>query len=308
MDLVWLLFKQVVIMLILVGVGAICYKLKLITKEGSSSLSNLVLYVVNPVLIVVSYQQDFSYHLLKGLGIAFVLSAVGFLIFGAFAYLLIRERHSRSYVTERLNAMYSNCGFMGIPLALALFGTEGVFYVTAVNTAFNLIVWTHGVYSVTNDKSHISVKKIITNPTIVATVLGFLLFLFRIEIPELVYKPCDYIASTVTPLSMIVAGATIAQNNILKAFFNKRIYLVCAIKLIIVPMLLCFLFALLPDINNTAAMTALMCVSCPSATIATMFAIRFDKDANYSAQMFGITTIMSVVTLPLVIGLFLALR
>jgi len=107
---------------------------------------------------------------------------------------------------------------------------------------------------------------------------------------------------------MIVAGATIAQNNILKAFFNKRIYLVCAIKLIIVPMLLCFLFALLPDINNTAAMTALMCVSCPSATIATMFAIRFDKDANYSAQMFGITTIMSVVTLPLVIGLFLALR
>lgn len=307
-ELVLLLFKQVLIMLMLVGTGALCYKVRLISKEGNASLTNLVLYVVNPLLILVSYQQDFSYRLLKGLGIAFVLSVIGFGIFGLFAFLIIRGKDSGDTIVERLNATYSNCGFMGIPLALALFGSEGVFYVTAVNTAFNIIVWTVGVYSITKDKSMISVKKIITNPTIIATVLGFLLFLFRIEIPNIIFTPCDYLASTVTPLAMIVAGVTIAQNNILRAFLKPRIYLVCALKLAVVPVLLAFLFALIPDINNTAVTTALMCLSCPSATIATMFAIRFNKSAAYSAQMFGITTILSVITLPLVIGLYTALN
>lgn len=307
MDLVIILFKQVLIMLMLVGTGALCYKIRLISKEGNASLTNLVLYVVNPLLILVSYQQDFSYHLLKGLGIAFILSVIGFGILGFFAFVFIRKDSSDA-VVERLNAEYSNCGFMGIPLALALFGAEGVFYVTAVNTAFNIIVWTFGVYSVTKDKKMISAKKIATNPTILATALGFLLFLFRIEISDIIFTPCDYIASTVTPLAMIVAGVTIAQNNILKAFLKPRIYLVCALKLVIVPVLLAFLFVLIPDINGTAVTTALMCLSCPSATIATMFAIRFNKGANYSAQMFGITTILSVVTLPLVIGLYTALN
>lgn len=306
MDLVIILFKQVLIMLILVGVGALCYKIKLISKEGNKSLTNLVLYVVNPVLIFVSYQQDFSYRLLKGLGIAFVLSAVGFGIFGLFAFLFIRGKQSGDSVVERLNATYSNCGFMGIPLALALFGSEGVFYVTAVNTAFNIIIWTIGVYSITKDRSFVSVKKIVTNPTIIATVLGFLMFVFRIEVPQIIYTPCNYLASMVTPLAMIVAGVTIAQNNILKAFLKPRIYLVCALKLVLVPVILSFLFALIPDVNNTAVTTSLLCLSCPSATIATMFAIKFNKNASYSAQMFGITTILSVVTLPLVIGLYTA--
>ena len=296
MELSLILLKQVVIMLILVGIGAICYKVKLISKEGNKSLTNLILYVANPMLIITSYQQDFSYYLLKGLGITFVLSAAGFGIFGLFARIFIRK--GSDAVIERLNATYSNCGFMGIPLALALFGTEGVFYVTAVNTAFNIIIWTFGVYSVTKDKSFISVKKIVTNPTIIATILGFVLFALRIKIPS----------SGVTPLAMVVAGVTIAQNNILKAFLSARIYIVCALKLIIVPALLAVLFAFVPDINNTAVTTALMCLSCPSATIATMFAIRFNKSSGYSAQIFGVTTILSVISLPLIIGLYTAVN
>lgn len=306
MELSLILLKQVVIMLILVGIGAICYKVKLISKEGNKSLTNLILYVANPMLIITSYQQDFSYYLLKGLGITFVLSAAGFGIFGLFARIFIRK--GSDAVIERLNATYSNCGFMGIPLALALFGTEGVFYVTAVNTAFNIIIWTFGVYSVTKDKSFISVKKIVTNPTIIATILGFVLFALRIKIPEIIFTPCNYLSSVVTPLAMVVAGVTIAQNNILKAFLSARIYIVCALKLIIVPALLAVLFAFVPDINNTAVTTALMCLSCPSATIATMFAIRFNKSSGYSAQMFGVTTILSVISLPLIIGLYTAVN
>lgn len=306
MELSLILLKQVLIMLILVGIGALCYKVKLISKEGNKSLTNLVLYVANPMLIITSYQQDFSYYLLKGLGLTFVLSAVGFAVLGFFARVFIRKGNDA--IIERLNATYSNCGFMGIPLALALFGTEGVFYVTAVNTAFNIIIWTLGVYSVTKDKSFISIKKIATNPTIVATVLGFALFALRIKIPEIIFTPCNYIASVVTPLAMIVAGVTIAQNNILKAFSNVRIYMVCALKLVIVPAVLAVLFALVPDINNTAVTTALLCLSCPSATIATMFAIRFNKSAGYSAQIFGVTTILSVISLPLVTGLYTALN
>ena len=123
MELSLILLKQVSVMLLLICIGAVCFKSKLISLEGNKNLTNLVLYVVNPAVIIVSYQQTFTPHLFKGLAYALLLSAAGLLIFIGLSYLLLRGKNQDNIIIERINASYSNCGFMGIPLALALFGS-----------------------------------------------------------------------------------------------------------------------------------------------------------------------------------------
>ena len=300
MELSLILLKQVSVMLILICIGAICFKTRLVSLEGNKSLTNLVLYIVNPAVIIVSYQQDFSLRLFKGLGYALLLSTAGLLLFIAVSYLLLRGK-DKDIGIERINASYSNCGFMGIPLALALFGSEGVLYITAINTVFNIMVWTHGVFTISGDKSEVSLKKIITNPTILATILGFLFFVFQIRIPGLLFDTLSYVNNIITPLAMFVAGVTIANSNLLKALRKPRIYFVSALKLIITPVILILLLYFFPCPNETAKITTIVGLSCPSATIGTMLAIRFDKNSSYSSQMFGLSTILSVVTLPVIV-------
>lgn len=288
-------------MLILICIGAVCFKTRLISLEGNKSLTNLVLYIVNPAVIIVSYQQDFTLRLFKGLGYSLVLSAVGLLLFIGISYLFLRGENKDNISIERINASYSNCGFMGIPLALALFGSEGVLYITAINTVFNILVWTHGVFTISGERSELSIKKIVTNPTILATVLGFLLFVFQIRIPGLLFNTLSYVNNIITPLAMFVAGVTIANSSILKALKNPKIYFVAALKLLIIPVTLILLLYLFPCPNETAKITTIVGLSCPSATIGTMLAIRFDKNSSYSSQIFGLSTILSIITLPIIV-------
>lgn len=301
MNLSLILLEQVAVMLILICIGAMCFKTKLISLEGNKSLTNLVLYIVNPAVIIISYQQEFSPHLFKGLVYSLLISAVGMTVFIGLSYLLIRGKNKDNINIERINTSYSNCGFMGIPLALALFGSEGVLYITAINTVFNILVWTHGVVTISGSKSETSLKKIVTNPTIIATVLGFLLFAFQIRIPGLIYDALSYVNSIITPLAMFVAGVTIANSSILKALKKPRIYFVASLKLLIIPIILILLLSLFPCTNETAKITTIVGLSCPSATIGTMLAIRFDKNSSYSSEIFGLTTILSIITLPIVV-------
>lgn len=301
MELSLILLKQVSVMLLLICIGAVCFKSKLISLEGNKNLTNLVLYVVNPAVIIVSYQQTFTPHLFKGLAYALLLSAAGLLVFIGSSYLLLRGKNQGGIIIERINASYSNCGFMGIPLALALFGSEGVLYITAINTVFNILIWTHGVAAISNNKSEVSFKKIITNPTIIATVLGFLMFAFQIKIPGLIFNALSYVNDMITPLAMFIAGITIANSNIIKALKKPRIYFVCAIKLLIVPIVFILLISLLPCPNEIAKITTIVGLACPSATIGTMLAIRFNKNSSYSSEIFGLSTILSIITLPVIV-------
>ena len=141
MELSLILLKQVIVMLVYLGLGAIGYKCGLISVEGNKSISNWVLYIANPLLIFISFQQDFSVKLLKGLGMTIIFTIVGYLIFIPLAMLFIGKKENHETEIERFSTIYSNCGFMGIPLAKVLLGNEGVFYITAFNMVFNILVW-----------------------------------------------------------------------------------------------------------------------------------------------------------------------
>lgn len=302
MALTLLVTNQIIIMMLLILVGYVCFKIKMITPEVNAKLSTLVLTLVNPVLILTSYQIEFHQELLNGLMIAFLLAAGSVFLSIVLAQILIRKSPLADRPIERFSIIYSNCGFMGIPLVFGVFGAQGVFYLTSYMTVFNLLVWTHGIIIMKGEKSFKSILNVIKTPAILATVLGLALFITRITLPETLMKTLNYIGGMNTPLAMLVAGATIAQADIVKAFAKIRIYWVSLIRLLIVPVLTLLIFSRL-QLDRTVMMTIVIASACPAAATGTLFAVKFGKNSLYASEIFATTTILSVVTLPLIVFL-----
>lgn len=290
--------KQILIMFIILALGVVCNLRGVITRDGTKSLSVVELNIVNPVLIFMSYQTDYEPALLKGLMWAFALSAISFAAAIPLARLMVPKKSQYS-VIQRFSIIYSNCGFMGIPLIMNIYGKSGVLYLTAYITLFNLLVWTHGYIMMKGQRDFSTLIKALLSPSVIATVLGFVFYITNIRLPQIPYKAMDYISSMNTPLAMLIAGATVAQTNILKAFKGVAIYRVCAGKLIIVPAVTFALVWLTPA-PDVVKMVVTIAAGCPVATTGTMFAITMDRHPQKCSEFFAVTTILSGLTLPLV--------
>ncbi|MGN0613353.1 MAG: AEC family transporter [Porcipelethomonas sp.] len=290
--------NQVIIMALLILTGVICFKAGIISKESTKSLSSLVLMVVNPIVVIVSYQMPFEKRLLKGLLWTLLFSAVSIGAAIALSCIFLRKKGERLPL-ERFAAIYSNCGFMGIPLVNGIYGAEGVFYITAFVTIFNILVWTHGVFLMKGKFTPRMAIQAVKTPAIIATVLGLLLFVLRISIPETLLTALGYLSDMNTPLAMIAAGATIAQTNISGAIKNPRLYLVSIVKLLIVPAVTAAILFMIP-VDSTVIGTVVLASACPAAATGTLFAIEYKKDSFYASEMFAVTTILSIATLPAV--------
>lgn len=293
-----IVLNQVIIMALLILTGVMCYKFKLVNKEATQSLSSLVLMVVNPIVIIVSYQVPFEKRLLKGLLLTLALAVVSTVAAILISMIFIRSKNDRT-VLERFSCTYSNCAFMGIPLVNAVYGSEGVFYLTAFVTVFNIFVWTHGVFIMVGKFDRKMILQAVKSPAIIATVVGFALFMLKISLPDILLKTLTYIEVTNTPLAMIAAGATIAQTNIFKALKNLKIYYVCFLKLLLIPAVLAVLLYFMP-VDKVVSGTVILATACPAAATGTLFAIRYKKDSLYASELFAMTTVLSIATLPLV--------
>lgn len=296
------ILNQTIIMLILIVVGVICAKLKLISASTNKELSQFVLQVVNPVVIFMSYQKEYEARLVKNLLLTFAFSAIAFAVTILLAYLLIWKKDGRHTEVERFSAIYSNCAFMGIPLVNALFGSEGVFYLTAFLTVFNIVIWTHGVITISGEKDFRQVIKVFYSPTIIAIVLGIITFFLKIKLPAVPTSALQFIANINTPMAMIVSGVTISATKISDLIKNARIYYVCLVKLLVVPLVTALV--MMPfNIDEMVRMTVVITVAAPPAAMCTLFCLKYNKNSVYASEIFAAGTILSVITLPVVVNL-----
>lgn len=302
MSLANIALNQILIMFLLIITGIISYKTHIIDVAANKKLSEFLLQIVNPLLIFNSYQREFSKELLNGLLISFVLAFVTHFASIGVSYLFLRGKNTDDVALERFSVIYTNCGFMGIPLINGIIGSEGVFYITAYLTVFNLLIWTQGVIMMTGRQSPKALVKTLISPTIIATLLGIITFAIQIKVPFIVFQSFEYIANMNTPMAMIIAGVTIAQTEIWRAFFKLRIYLVVLIRLFIIPMALLFLYTRF-QISGSVITTAILAAACPAAATGTLFALRYNKNSLYASEIFGITTILSLVSIPILMGI-----
>ncbi len=294
------IFRQTIIMLILILTGVLCAKTKIIGKEANRDLSKFVLQVINPVVIFMAYQSEYRPELAKNLLITFGLSVLSFIIMIVLAYLFVRKKEERETEIERFSLIYSNCGFMGIPLVNALFGDEGVFYLTAFITVFNIFVWTHGIILISGEKSMKNIIKVLRSPTIISIALGLVCFFARIRIPEVPAQALTFIKEINTPMAMIVSGVTMADTDILKLVKNLRVYLICILRLLVIPIAVVGVLSFM-DIDSKVMLTIIAASAAPPAAMCTLHCIRYGKNSVYSSEIFTAGTIFSIATLPLIV-------
>lgn len=293
-------FNQIMIMFLIILIGIFCYRINLIDKITNKKLSDVVLLLVNPIVIIISYQREFKDTLLTGLLVSLILAVVTHIFGIVIGYVIIRgNKHKADLAIERFAVVYSNCGFIGIPMAGGLFGSEGVFYITAYMTIFNLLVWTHGVILMTGKANVRSITKALLSPSVVATMIGFLLFVTRIILPDVFKETLTYIGDMNTPLAMLVAGITIAQTDLKKLFLKFRIYYISFLKLLFVPVAMLLLFRLfkLPEV---VLLTSVLAAACPTAATVNLFALRYEKNYLYASEIFAVSTVLSLLTIPAV--------
>ncbi|MCR5173182.1 MAG: AEC family transporter, partial [Oscillospiraceae bacterium] len=194
---------SVVILDLMVLVGYICGRRGMFGEAGEGVLANIVFYVATPCVIVNSFQRPFEISLMNGFLMTCVVSAAIYAGSILLTRLTIRNRDDSTRRVMQYAAVFSNIGFMGIPVAQALYGSEGVFYVSAIMAVFNIISWTYGYSLMSASSSKISLKKMILNPGVLSLVPAQILFLTSTVLPKILAQPISYFGALNTPLGML---------------------------------------------------------------------------------------------------------
>lgn len=292
---------QVLILLILISLGFILTKRNLLTEQGAKGMTNVVLYLVIPCVMINSFSSyDFSVSALKTLGYGVLVALLLHAVFIAVSLIFLKDKDVATSRVIRFGAVFSNCGFMSLPLQEAILGESGLFLGVIYVAIFNLVSWTYGLVLISGDKKQLSLKKLITNPGIIGFLLGLILFFLSATLPQVVAKPIEYISALNTPLPMLIIGFYIAKSKLLDAISDKKCMLCVAFKLIVIPasaLLLMFVCGVRGDM--LIAMT--IASSAPIATITTMFSEKFGANTKLSASAVSISTVLSLITMPLLI-------
>jgi predicted permease len=180
-----------------------------------------------------------------------------------------------------------------------MFGSEGVFYLTAYMTIFNLVVWTHGLVTMSGKNDRSTIIKAIVSPSIIATFAGFIFFISKIIVPNIITEALSYIGNMNTPIAMLVAGVAIAQTDLMELIRKLRIYYITFFKLLFIPIVMLLFFNLF-HIPRLVLLTSILAVACPTAATINLFSIRYDKNYLYASELFAVTTILSMITIPVV--------
>jgi predicted permease len=295
-----IVFEKILMMFMILALGVVCLKSGIFNAVVIRQLSIFLLQVINPIVIFVSYQRTFTRDLFDNLLLSFSLSVVAFLLQIAIAYMGVGKK-SKNVAVERLSVIYSNCGFFGIPLAGALFGSEGVFYLTGYLTVFYLFFWTHGIILMAGSTNRKDVVKNLFSPAIIGVVLGLTCFLLKIHLPAIVVESLDTVGSMNTALAMLVAGATLGQSNVIKSLKNVRIYLISLLKLLVVPGTVALVLSFAPA-SAKIVLVIIVAAATPVGASNTMLAIKYNKDSAYASQLFVSSTLFAALTIPLVVA------
>ena len=296
--LILILLRQIAIMALLMAVGIYLSRKGFLSPQGTKDLGAILLRIIIPCVIVKSYITTYSRERLLELALSAGLALAAFILAMGIAYLVYGKRRR----IENFASAFCNAGFIGIPLAQAVIGDEGVFYMAASVALLNLFQWTYGVYIMTDRRDSISAKTIAKNPVVIAIVIGIALFLSRLPVPGIVTSTLGYIAGMNTPVAMILMGTYMAKLPWRK-LLDKRAYGCVLFRLVIIPAVVLLVFWALPISNQNVALAAYLAAATPVGANICVFAQQYDCDYEFSVVTVCLSTVLSIVTVPVMVSL-----
>lgn len=308
-DALIIMLKNVIVFVALAIPGYLLIKTKLLKKEQSGALSMLLMYVGMPFLIFSSTINNITINteLLATIGIVLGIGVIyTFAMFFVSKPLTKMEREQKTQGMMRFSSVFSNNGFLGIPLAMAVFGagSMALMVVIILNIVTNVLMYTLGIYLISGDRKAISLKKAFLNPVLIAFVIGIIANLLNVKgyVPE-VATYSTHFSNLVTPISMTILGMKMGGVKFLELFKSWKTYYVSALKLVVFPMIIVAIVFVLNQV--TAIITpdmvlgVLIAFAMPTAGLASTFSDNFGGDTENAVAFTLGTTVLSIVTIPL---------
>lgn len=295
---------QVGVIFFLMAFGVIAKKKGIVTVDAARKFSNFVLMFVSPGLIVQVFQRKLEVNLLAAMGGSLVFVILFHLLAVAITHFVYPSDGNQKHTVERILAVCSNCGFMGIPLMTAVMGEIGMLYAAIYVAVFNIYTWTHVVTLLRHTRPKL--REILLSPGAIGAGLGVGLFFLQITLPGVLRDGLSYLTALNTPLPTIIAGVFVADISIKKTLTSPRVYLACAMRLVVLPLaMLALLWAIRApywfDGAYTVALAAMISCSCSGAITTIMMPAKFGGgDPEYAAGLIAASTAFSIVTIPLV--------
>ncbi len=300
------LFDTALIMVVPILAGFYGAKRGIFSDGFSKKLSSFVLNIAQPFMIVAAIVGTpySSENLKSGLLVLLAATIVHAVAAGVALLSTMGIKDQKERRISEFCMIFSNCGFFGFPLLDAVYGEIGVFWGGFFIVIFNFVMWTYGVFilSRANREMKIKLTKIFINSGTIPCVVGFLLFIMRVKIYPPIFKSMDILGDTCTPLSMTIIGAMIAEIPFKKLLTKPITYYVSLIRLVVLPVVSGVVLMLLGFSYDLSIFGALM-MSLPAAAGSAMFAETYDIRPDLAAQTVGISTIISVASVPLVMTL-----
>ena len=286
-------------MIIITLAGYIFARIAKVTDEQQKFMSRLLLYFINPFLVLNSFNMEFTWLKFRQLWFA---AFIALILHGVMILLGLLSSKEK---LDRVAVAFTNCGFVGIPLIRGVFGDEGVFYLMGYLIIFNVLIWTYGYYQFCGKTN---LKKIITNPNIIAVAIGLVMFCLPFKLPELLQKPIVMIADINTPMAMLLLGILFARFEFDRAYivrvikttlFRLVVTSLCNLVVIVVVYKLCIN---MQDIKMML-FAIYICSMCPVATTIPGLAVVFDHDKSFASLIVTITSMFCILTIPTFVAL-----
>ena len=299
--------KQVVILYIIVAAGYVCDRTGVFTEKTARASNDLLFYLITPCVIVNSFLTTaFTAETAKGLALAGACAALTHLTGIALSLPFFRDVSKRTNAVFKFASIYGNMGYMALPLAQAVLGSEGVFYCSAGVIMFQVFCFTHGTWVMNRGNEGAAgfrAKNLVLNPGVIAVLIGLPLFLLKLDVPEVIVKPVSFIGSMNTPLAMLMLGTYMSNAGLKTIFKNKEQYLTAAIKIVAVPLVMLGLLKATKLASGTLLTAAIIQASAPSANNTVMFSAKYGRDTGVASKTVAFVSFASVLTMPVMIAL-----
>lgn len=299
-----LLYKIFQLFLIMI-LGFVLVKTKLVKSEDSTALSKLSLYLFMPAVIINAFNVEMTNNIVTGLIIAFFVAV----LIHVFLLTLdcILKKCFKATNVERASIMYSNACNLIVPIVTYVLGEEWLIYSSAYLIVQLVFLWTHGVRLFSDKK--ISPKEIFLNINMIAIISGFLIMISGLRLPNFIVEITSSLGAMLAPAGMIIAGMLAASVDFKKMMKNKRLYGVVMARLVICPVVIMFLLkgilsiVRIPDIDTVVLISYLASIT-PTASTIMQFSQIYGKDSYYATAINAITTVGCIITMPLLIMFF----
>lgn len=309
MELSNLLFQQMLSMMLMILMGVILVKAHIVKKEDSRVIAAITLYIVNPCMLIKSLQIEFTKERFEGLMLAITVAVLAHLIYIVASYIFCKV--TKFNPIERASMIYSNGGNLIVPLVTALLGDDLVFYCCAFIMVQTIFFWTHLVRMI-GGKEQTSIKKIVTNPNVIAIVVGVVMFATHIKLPSILGTTVSNMGSIVGPVCMLMLGMIMADADLKSTFLSVRNWIVCAMRLVVFPFVIIILIRVstvtehLPYARDVL-MIVLLAACAPVAVTVTQMADLFQNHEKQAGAINVMSVIISIFSMPLMLAVYQAL-